>query len=84
MTNPGTDTIKATLADVLAGALGVEPQEITDDFSPEQCSAWDSVRHLIVVLAVEDRFGVTFPEEDIWSLFSLAKLVEAVEANLPA
>jgi acyl carrier protein len=76
--------VKARLVDILANTLGVAPDAITDDFSAEQCGNWDSVRHLTLVLAIEDHFQIAFDEDEIWSLFSLPALTVAIEAQQSA
>ena len=39
---------------------------------------WDSLRHIEIILAVEDEFGVTIPEDD----FSALSSVDAIESHL--
>ena len=38
--------------------------------------AWDSLKHMQLVFAVEEKFGVQFPEEAIPQLNSLASFAE--------
>jgi acyl carrier protein len=80
----GAPEIKLQLVDMMASALSVPPDTIKDDFSSDTCENWDSVRHLTLVLAIEDKFGVTFEEDEIWSLLSLAALTKALETRLSA
>ena len=70
------------IADVLSVMLRVPVSVITGDFSPAQSEAWDSVRHLMIILAIEERFGVTFDEKEIGSLTSPIALAAAVRARL--
>jgi acyl carrier protein len=48
---------------VLSGLLGVPSDSISDATSKETVDAWDSVKHLNVVLTLEEQFGVSFDEE---------------------
>lgn len=82
MTVPVSADIKARLADILAVILGVSREKITDSFSPENCETWDSVRHLRLVLAAEERFGIQFDETEIEHLTTLRALAEAVASRL--
>jgi acyl carrier protein len=43
--------------------------------------AWDSLRHIEVIFAVEDAFGVQFPEETLGELTSVERVVDAVLAQ---
>ncbi len=75
--------IKPKLVHIIAGTFGIAPETITEDFSDQTCEVWDSVRHLTLVLAIEEEFGITFDEDEIWNLASLAALTEAIEGRLP-
>jgi acyl carrier protein len=70
------------IVDVLSVTLRVPPSEITGDFSPAACETWDSVRHLMIMLAIEDKYGVRFDEKQIGALTSLAAIGAAVQAQL--
>lgn len=41
-------------------------------------TAWDSLKHMQIVFAIEEKFGVQFSEEQIPQLDSLAKIVDCV------
>ena len=44
----------------------------TPDFERAQQPAWDSLKHIEIVFALEDRFGVEFAESEIPALCSVA------------
>lgn len=58
-------SVEATIAELVADALGLEPSEVGLDATSESLAEWDSLRHLDVVLAVEQRFGIALTPEDI-------------------
>lgn len=65
------------LKNTVAGVLGISPDDINDDSSMDNLSEWDSVKHLNLVLAIEEVFGVSLTEEQSLEMlsFSLIKLV---------
>ena len=63
---------------IMAQLFNVEVNSITPKSSPENIERWDSLKHMQLVLAVEDEFGVTFPDDDIPNLISLEKIEESV------
>jgi len=65
--------LKNTVADV----LGISPDDINDDSSMDNLHEWDSVKHLNLVLAIEEVFGVSMTEEQSLEVlsFPLIKLV---------
>ena len=65
------------LKNTVARVLGVSPEDINDDTSMDNLSEWDSVKHLNLVLAIEEVFGVSMTEEQSLEMlsFPLIKLV---------
>ena len=52
--------------------------------SVETVAAWDSVRHLQLVLAIEEQFGMSFEAEMIPALTSVRAIASAIEAHRAA
>jgi acyl carrier protein len=73
---------RSDLVGVISGVLGVPSEAIDNEFSSETCETWDSLKHLTLVLAVEEHFGITFSESEIWSSMSFPALREAVARQL--
>lgn len=67
----------ATLKQVLAAVFSVPADSITDDSSMDTIESWDSIKHMNLVLALEEEFGVTIPDEDAANITSyrLVRLV---------
>ena len=68
------EQVRQILADVLR--LGVE--DIKDSTSRDNLPAWDSLRQINLVMALEEQFGVTFDVEEIESIRSFPDVVRAV------
>ncbi len=69
------------LKTVIAAILEVEPGDITEDSSSDTIEQWDSLRHMNLVLALEDEFGVSIPDEEAADITSY-KLIRLVLAGL--
>jgi acyl carrier protein len=54
----------AALRQLMADVFGLTAGAITDDASIDTIEAWDSLKHLNLVLALEERFGVSFTEQE--------------------
>lgn len=67
---------------VLANALKVDPGAISETASQTDLSQWDSVRHMNVVLAVENDFDIQFDDAELPKLTSLPFIVAAVEKHV--
>ena len=75
------DEIKTRARAALAKALKVAPETISDNASQMDLTAWDSVRHMNVVLAVENDFDIEFGDDEFPKLTSLPSLVAAIEKH---
>jgi len=78
------DEIKERARMALAQALKADPQTIADHASQSDLSAWDSVRHMNVVIALENEFGIEFADAELPALTSLPLLVAAIERHTAA
>jgi acyl carrier protein len=52
------------------------PRPVSITSSRATDPAWDSLKHMQIIFAIEERFGVRFTEEEIPQLDSFAKLVD--------
>lgn len=48
----------------------IDPQSIDSSSSPENVERWDSLKHMQLIMALEDEFGIQFPDEKIPDLVS--------------
>jgi acyl carrier protein len=73
--NANEQLLKNTLATVFNVPVGL----ICEDSSMDTLSQWDSVKHLNLVLAIEDAFGISLTEEQSLEILSypLIKVVLA-------
>lgn len=51
------------LKQVIADVLQVDASTIDDDTSVDTVESWDSLRHLNLILAIEEEFDVSFTED---------------------
>jgi acyl carrier protein len=65
------------LRQVMATLLQVPADSIGEDTSMDTVKGWDSLRHMNLVLALEEEFKVSIPDEDAANITSypLIKLV---------
>jgi acyl carrier protein len=64
---------------IASDIFGVAADKITAESSPETIENWDSMRHLNLVLAIEEKFGVQLDPEDIERMKNIGAVAELVE-----
>lgn len=52
--------------------------QIGMDTAAEDVDGWDSLAHARLIVAVEKRFGISFPAERLFQLTSVGELVELI------
>jgi len=69
------DEVRQIASDI----FGVPAELITMESSPQTIENWDSMQHLNLVVALEERFGVQFDPEDIEQMTSVGAVAALVE-----
>ena len=74
---------ETALRTVMATVLGVPIDVIGPDASQDTLRSWDSLKHMNLVLALEQTFGVEIPDEDAAEItsYALIKLVLQEQAR---
>jgi acyl carrier protein len=70
--------METKVREVMALVLDVPERDIGSGFSSANLGTWDSIRHLNLVMALEDAFQVSFPSEEIGTLDSYDAIVRAL------
>jgi acyl carrier protein len=63
---------------ILAVELEMPEQHIDEKLSAEDTSNWDSIRHLNLVMAIEESFGVSFSSDELGRLTSYRAIADAL------
>jgi len=64
---------------VASDIFGIPVARITAESSPETIENWDSMQHLNLVLAIEEKFGVQLDPEDIEQMKNIGAVAALVE-----
>lgn len=63
---------------VMAQIFNVDIDTITEESSPESIDRWDSLKHMQLILAIEDEFDITFSDDEIPNLLTTRAIEETV------
>lgn len=66
-----SDRVKTIVSQI----MGVPLSTLNDESSPDVIEAWDSLKHMNLVLALEEAFGVRFTDEQILSMSSVRAIL---------
>jgi acyl carrier protein len=74
------DQIRTIASDI----FGISAEKITPASTPETIETWDSIQHLSLVLALEEKFGLQLSPEEIEQMKSIGEVIKLVESKLQA
>jgi acyl carrier protein len=71
------------LRTVMGAILEVAPDGIGPGTSTDTVEGWDSLKHMRLVIALEEAFDVTIPDEEVATMtsYEIVKLVVAEQAG---
>lgn len=74
-----SENLDQEIRDLVADVLELPAAEVGPGTSPKSHPAWTSLRHLNLMLAVEESYGVTVPPEEGAKVASVADLIALVK-----
>jgi acyl carrier protein len=69
---------------IMAVVFSVPVDEIRDDAGPESLGRWDSLRHMKLIMALEEEFGLEFTDQQIVEMVSFRRIVQVLGQCLQA
>lgn len=67
--------------EIVARIMGVSLEAVTASSSPQTLENWDSLRHMKLILAIEESLDVQFNDEEIVKIRSVQDLLDSVSAK---
>ncbi len=77
-----TDKLLEQVRQLVSDIFSVPLEQVHANSSPETIEAWDSMQHLNLVLAVEDKFNLQFTPEEMEQLRTVDEIVTIVESRM--
>ena len=74
------DEVRSIASDI----FGVPAERLSTASSPDTIENWDSVQHLSLVLALEEKFSLQLSPEEIEQMKNLGETAKIIEAKLQA
>lgn len=70
--------LKEEIKNTIAEILEMPADELTFDMEMEDVDGWDSMRNVMILSTLEEKYDIIFPEDDIFDLTSVGALAEEV------
>ncbi|MBT5399324.1 acyl carrier protein [bacterium] len=71
------DRIKQVMSDV----FNIDVNSINNDASTSNTESWDSLKHMNLIIALEEEFNIEFTDEEIIDSMNYALILNIIEAK---
>ena len=70
--------LKEEVREIIADILGISAENLPCEAEMEDVEGWDSMRNVMILSALEDKYDIMFPEDDVFDLVSVKSFAEEV------
>jgi acyl carrier protein len=70
--------LKDRVLRIVSEVMNVPMEGLGDDTSPDTVENWDSLKHMNLILALEEEFQLTFTDEEIVQMLSVEIIIETL------
>ncbi len=64
------------LKELMADIFNVPEEEILKESSPNTLAGWDSLKHLVLVNAIEESFNVSLTTDEVTSIMNVKNIID--------
>ena len=64
---------------IISQVFNVPIENINDESSSDDIETWDSLKHINMVLALEEEFNVQFGEEQVLEMLNVGLIIEILK-----
>lgn len=77
-----TSDVSAQVLSILSRVLAIEMSELSPTMQRSDCKVWDSLRHMELIVTVEDQFGLQLTYEEISQMQSLNDIIRVLTGRI--
>ncbi len=70
------------IKNVLSAVFEIPADSINDQSSPDTIQEWDSIKHMQLVIALEEEFGFQFTDEEIVEMLNYSLIKEIIRNKI--
>ncbi|MDC0649744.1 acyl carrier protein [Candidatus Puniceispirillum sp.] len=75
------DEIEVKITEIFSRVVDVPLDSVSITMTPSDVENWDSMRHIMLLLAVESDFELKFSDVEMVSIGTLAELIDLVKSK---
>ena len=73
------NSVEDRLKNVMSSVFGIPNNDIQDDASPDTIDSWDSLKHMNLIVALEEEFETEFGDHDIIEMMNYKLIINVLK-----
>ena len=73
------NSVEDRLKNVMSSVFGIPKNDIQDDASPDTIDSWDSLKHMNLIVALEEEFETEFGDHDIIEMMNYKLIINLLK-----
>jgi acyl carrier protein len=74
--------METRIKNVMASVFEISAENITNDLSPDTIESWDSLKHMNLIVALEEEFKMEFSDDEIVEMMNFSLVVEIIKVKV--
>jgi len=71
--------VEGRIKNVMSAVFEIPVEQIKENSSPDTIGSWDSLKHMNLVVALEEEFNTEFTDDEIIEMMNYPLIVEVVK-----
>ena len=71
--------IEERIKNVMSSVFELPVEQINENSSPDTIGSWDSLKHMNLIVALEEEFGMEFSDDEIMETMNYKLIVKIIE-----
>lgn len=76
------NTIEERIKNVMSAVFTIPVEQIKDDSSPDSIESWDSLKHMNLVVALEEEFEIEFLDDEIIEMMNFSLISNIINGKI--
>jgi acyl carrier protein len=77
--NLSEEAMKSKLKGIMANIFNIKKENVKNNFSMETVGVWDSLKHMMLITAIEDEFKFQMTADEIIGATSYIEIIKILE-----
>lgn len=75
------ETLTRQIREIMAETFGLDETDLPDDVSQANFARWTSILHMVLLVALEEHFGVSFSMDEMTAMTSLERIADVLHSK---